>query len=73
MIALRTVLAWVIAPPFSLEKAGFMMTVSSPTVQSVLLRIAHRNEYLSDFCILLISYSNMRISIIPLRELWNDV
>jgi hypothetical protein len=40
MIALRIVLAWVIAPPFLIEKAGLIMTLKRSKNQLSLLRIA---------------------------------
>jgi hypothetical protein len=40
MIALRIVLAWVIAPPFFIEKAGLIMTLKRSKNQLSLLRIA---------------------------------
>jgi hypothetical protein len=45
MIALRIVLAWVIAPPFLIEKAGLIMTLKCSKNQLSLLRIAPTSSY----------------------------
>jgi hypothetical protein len=37
-------IAWVIAPPLSIEKAGLIMTLSGLKNQSILLRIACSNH-----------------------------
>jgi hypothetical protein len=52
MIALRIVLAWVIAPPFFIEKAGLIMTLKRSKNQLSLLRIAPTSKRIHPIAII---------------------